>query len=173
MVTGVTPPSPPPPLLAQSGLLDSCWIVSFSPEASPPSRRLYLLLLLLLPGSPHCQLQVFSWTMDPPGDPQRSSCSSSRASSGGEPRPGGGVRVGEVLRSLEREAPVRLSPFRMLRVLDSCRPPGGRIGESPPAAPAPPLWRSRDASMQCQLEGEPPPGVSMFCWRLSTGGQWW
>lgn len=65
--------------------------------------------------------------MNPPEDHQGSS---SRASSvEGEPRLGGEVRVGEVLRSLEREAPVRLSPFRMLRVLDSCRPPGGRIGE--------------------------------------------
>ncbi|XP_024915032.1 cyclin-dependent kinase 16-like isoform X1 [Cynoglossus semilaevis] len=36
--------------------------------------------------------------------------------------------VGEAVRTVEKDAPLRLSPFRMLRVLDSCRPPGIRIG---------------------------------------------
>lgn len=34
------------------------------------------------------------------------------------------------MRMGERDTPLRLSPFRMLRVLDSCRPPGNRIGKS-------------------------------------------
>lgn len=38
--------------------------------------------------------------------------------------------MGEGVRMGERDTPLRLSPFRMLRVLDSCRPPGNRIGES-------------------------------------------
>lgn len=42
----------------------------------------------------------------------------------------GEARVGEGMRIGERETPLRLSPFRMLRVLDSCRPPGNRIGKS-------------------------------------------
>lgn len=42
----------------------------------------------------------------------------------------GEARVGEGMRMGERDTPLRLSPFRMLRVLDSCRPPGNRIGES-------------------------------------------
>lgn len=42
----------------------------------------------------------------------------------------GEVRTGEGVRMVERDTPLRLSPFRMLRVLDSCRPPGNRIGES-------------------------------------------
>lgn len=37
--------------------------------------------------------------------------------------------MGEGIRMGERETPLRLSPFRMLRMLDSCRPPGNRIGE--------------------------------------------
>lgn len=42
----------------------------------------------------------------------------------------GEARMGEGIRMGERDTPLRLSPFRMLRVLDSCRPPGNRIGES-------------------------------------------
>lgn len=41
----------------------------------------------------------------------------------------GETKLGEGIRMGERETPLRLSPFRMLRVLDSCRPPGNRIGE--------------------------------------------
>ena len=48
---------------------------------------------------------------------------------------GEGVRMGEGMRVGERDAPLRLSPFRMLRVLDSCRPPGNRIGESHHCSP--------------------------------------
>lgn len=40
------------------------------------------------------------------------------------------AKIGEGMRLGERETPLRLSPFRMLRMLDSCRPPGNRIGES-------------------------------------------
>lgn len=64
--------------------------------------------------------------MDVPGNPQ--GCPA-RAASSGDPRIGE-VRTGEGVRMGEREAPLRLSPFRMLRVLDSCRPPGNRIGKS-------------------------------------------
>lgn len=39
------------------------------------------------------------------------------------------ARVGDGIRMGERETPLRLSPFRMLRMLDSCRAPGNRIGE--------------------------------------------
>ena len=42
----------------------------------------------------------------------------------------GEARVSEGMRMGERDTPLRLSPFRMLRMLDSCRPPGNRIGES-------------------------------------------
>lgn len=38
--------------------------------------------------------------------------------------------MGEGIRMGERETPLRLSPFRMLRMLDACRLPGSRIGES-------------------------------------------
>lgn len=52
-----------------------------------------------------------------------------RAPNAGDTRIGE-ARVGEGMRMGERDTPLRLSPFRMLRVLDSCRPPGNRIGES-------------------------------------------
>lgn len=63
--------------------------------------------------------------MDLPGNPQ--GCSSRTAGAGYpkivEARVGDGIRMGE------RETLLRLSPFRMLRMLDSCRAPGNRIGE--------------------------------------------
>ncbi|KAA8590973.1 hypothetical protein FQN60_001916 [Etheostoma spectabile] len=52
---------------------------------------------------------------------------SARAPRGGDSKMGE-VRMGEGIRMGERDTPLRLSPFRMLRVLDSCRPPGNRIG---------------------------------------------
>ncbi|TNM87005.1 hypothetical protein fugu_007235 [Takifugu bimaculatus] len=51
----------------------------------------------------------------------------SRAAGAGDPRTVE-ARVGEGIRMGERDAPLRLSPFRMLRMLDSCRAPGNRIG---------------------------------------------
>lgn len=59
------------------------------------------------------------------GKPQGCSAHPPRVGDSGirEARTGEGMRIGE------REAPLRLSPFRMLRVLDPCRPPGNRIGE--------------------------------------------
>lgn len=60
------------------------------------------------------------------GNPQ--GCSA-RAPGAGDSRMGE-ARMGEGVRMGERDTPLRLSPFRMLRVLDSCRPPGNRIGES-------------------------------------------
>ncbi|KAG7228257.1 hypothetical protein INR49_009118 [Caranx melampygus] len=58
------------------------------------------------------------------GNPQGCSARAPRVgdSKSGEARVGEGARMGE------RDTPLRLSPFRMLRVLDSCRPPGNRIG---------------------------------------------
>lgn len=58
--------------------------------------------------------------MDAPGNPQECFARTPRV---------GDSRMGEV-RMGERDTPLRLSPFRMLRVLDTCRPPGNRIGES-------------------------------------------
>lgn len=63
--------------------------------------------------------------MDPPGNPQ--GCSS-RTAAAGDPKMAE-ARVGDGIRMGERETPLRLSPFRMLRMLDSCRAPGNRIGE--------------------------------------------
>ncbi|MEQ2315090.1 hypothetical protein AMECASPLE_018686 [Ameca splendens] len=40
----------------------------------------------------------------------------------------GDAKTGEGMRMGERDTPLRLSPFRMLRMLDSCRQPGNRIG---------------------------------------------
>lgn len=54
---------------------------------------------------------------------------SARTSRMGESK-GGEARMCEGMRTGERDTPLRLSPFRMLRMLDSCRPPGNRIGES-------------------------------------------
>lgn len=64
--------------------------------------------------------------MDTPGNPQGCSAVAQKVgdSSMGEVRMGDGMRIGE------RDTPLKLSPFLMLRVLDSCRPPGNRIGES-------------------------------------------
>lgn len=64
--------------------------------------------------------------MDVSGNPQGGSTSAPSVgdSKVGEARMGEGIRMGE------RDTPLRLSPFRMLRVLDPCRPPGNRIGES-------------------------------------------
>ncbi|XP_032376271.1 cyclin-dependent kinase 16 isoform X5 [Etheostoma spectabile] len=62
--------------------------------------------------------------MDMSGTPQGGSA---RAPRGGDSKMGE-VRMGEGIRMGERDTPLRLSPFRMLRVLDSCRPPGNRIG---------------------------------------------
>ena len=64
--------------------------------------------------------------MDLSGNPE--GCSA-RAPKVGDTRMGE-ARMGEGVRMGERDTPLRLSPFRMLRVLDSCRPPGNRIGES-------------------------------------------
>lgn len=63
--------------------------------------------------------------MDLSGNPQ--GCTS-RAAGAGDPRMVE-ARVGEGIRIGERDTPLRLSPFRMLRMLDSCRAPGNRIGE--------------------------------------------
>lgn len=63
--------------------------------------------------------------MDLSGNPQ--GCSS-RAAGAGDPRMAE-ARMGEGMRIGERDTPLRLSPFRMLRMLDSCRAPGNRIGE--------------------------------------------
>lgn len=65
--------------------------------------------------------------MDMSGNPQ--GCSARVPNSVGDSRMGE-ARMGEGVRMGERDTPLRLSPFRMLRVLDSCRPPGNRIGES-------------------------------------------
>ncbi|XP_038142221.1 cyclin-dependent kinase 16-like isoform X4 [Cyprinodon tularosa] len=46
---------------------------------------------------------------------------------GGDPKTGES-KMGEGMRMGEREGPLKLSPFRMLRMLDACRPPGNRIG---------------------------------------------
>lgn len=64
-------------------------------------------------------------SMDLSGNPQ--GCTSRTA--GAEDPKMVEARVGDGIRMGERETPLRLSPFRMLRMLDSCRAPGNRIGE--------------------------------------------